>query len=94
MSKYTVILTRSNKETIKTKIKKTGWNRVQLKSILLFCYLIAPLHLTITLYLSDTRETGFVNAITAAGAAYAITRACTAGTLLECSCEKVRLPNT
>ncbi|XP_068620900.1 protein Wnt-6 [Battus philenor] len=38
--------------------------------------------------LRDTRETGFVNAITAAGVAYAITRACTAGALLECSCEK------
>ncbi|KAI5639665.1 wnt family domain-containing protein [Phthorimaea operculella] len=36
----------------------------------------------------DTRETGFVNAITAAGVTYAITRACTAGSLLECSCEK------
>ncbi|GBP92098.1 Protein Wnt-6 [Eumeta japonica] len=36
----------------------------------------------------DTRETGFVNAITAAGVAYAITRACTAGALLDCSCEK------
>ncbi|KAJ0181637.1 hypothetical protein K1T71_002359 [Dendrolimus kikuchii] len=36
----------------------------------------------------DTRETGFVNAITAAGVTYSITRACTAGSLLECSCEK------
>lgn len=38
---------------------------------------------------TDTRETGFVNAITAAGVTYSITRACTAGSLLECSCEKV-----
>ncbi|XP_037866642.1 protein Wnt-6 [Bombyx mori] len=36
----------------------------------------------------DTRETGFVNAITAAGVTFSITRACTAGSLLECSCEK------
>lgn len=36
----------------------------------------------------DTRETGFVNAITAAGVTYTITRACTSGLLLECSCEK------
>ncbi|CAG9567463.1 unnamed protein product [Danaus chrysippus] len=41
-----------------------------------------------TPYCVDTRETGFVNAITAAGVTYAITRACTAGSLLECSCEK------
>lgn len=43
------------------------------------------------LLISDTRETGFVNAITAAGVTYAITRACTAGALLECSCEKVMI---
>lgn len=30
-----------------------------------------------------------MNAITAAGVAFAITRACNAGSLLECSCEKV-----
>jgi hypothetical protein len=42
-----------------------------------------------TFSFTDTRETGFVNAITAAGVTYAITRACTAGSLLECSCEKV-----
>lgn len=39
---------------------------------------------------TDTRETGFVNAITSAGVTYSITRACTAGSLLECSCEKVK----
>nr|CAD7570494.1 unnamed protein product [Timema californicum] len=33
----------------------------------------------------DTRETGFVNAITAAGVTYAVTRACTMGDLVECS---------
>ncbi|KOB74985.1 Protein Wnt, partial [Operophtera brumata] len=38
--------------------------------------------------MNDTRETGFVNAITSAGVTYSITRACTAGSLLECSCEK------
>nr|CAD7423542.1 unnamed protein product [Timema monikensis] len=36
----------------------------------------------------DTRETGFVNAITAAGVTYAVTRACTMGDLVECSCDK------
>nr|KAF7425094.1 hypothetical protein H0235_007532 [Vespula pensylvanica] len=39
--------------------------------------------------LSDTRETGFVNAITAAGVTYAVTRACTMGDLVECSCDKM-----
>ncbi|OAD59025.1 Protein Wnt-6 [Eufriesea mexicana] len=38
---------------------------------------------------SDTRETGFVNAITAAGVTYAVTRACTMGHLVECSCDKM-----
>lgn len=36
----------------------------------------------------DTRETSFVNAITAAAVTYAITRACTMGNLVECSCDK------
>lgn len=40
------------------------------------------------LFFSDTRETGFVNAITAAGVTYAVTRACTMGYLVECSCDK------
>ncbi|XP_050482067.1 protein Wnt-6-like isoform X3 [Bombus huntii] len=39
--------------------------------------------------LRDTRETGFVNAITAAGVTYAVTRACTMGHLVECSCDKM-----
>ncbi|XP_055296358.1 protein Wnt-1-like isoform X2 [Sitodiplosis mosellana] len=38
--------------------------------------------------LKDTRETSFVSAITAAGITYAITRACTMGDLVECSCDK------
>ncbi|XP_017777881.1 PREDICTED: protein Wnt-6 [Nicrophorus vespilloides] len=38
--------------------------------------------------LRDTRETGFVNALTAAGVAYAITRACTMNVLTDCSCNK------
>lgn len=38
---------------------------------------------------ADTRETGFVNAITAAGVTYAVTRACTMGHLVECSCDKM-----
>lgn len=37
---------------------------------------------------SDTRETAFVNAITAAGIAYTIAKACSMGELLECSCDK------
>lgn len=40
------------------------------------------------LFFTDTRETGFVNAITAAGVTYAVTRACTMGDLVECSCDK------
>ncbi|XP_068140272.1 protein Wnt-6 [Drosophila tropicalis] len=36
----------------------------------------------------DSRETGFVNAITAAGVTYAVTKACTTGQLVECSCDK------
>ncbi|XP_034097764.1 protein Wnt-6 [Drosophila nasuta] len=36
----------------------------------------------------DSRETGFVNAITAAGVTYAVTKACNMGQLVECSCDK------
>uniref|UniRef100_A0A1A9Z605 Protein Wnt n=2 Tax=Glossina TaxID=44049 RepID=A0A1A9Z605_GLOPL len=36
----------------------------------------------------DTRETGFVNAITSAGVTYAVTKACTLGNLIECSCDR------
>lgn len=39
-------------------------------------------------FVPDTRETGFVNGITAAGVTYAVTRACTMGDLVECSCDK------
>lgn len=39
---------------------------------------------------SDSRETGFVNAIMAAGITYEITRACTAGQLVQCSCDKAK----
>ncbi|GFR28992.1 protein Wnt-6 [Trichonephila clavata] len=38
--------------------------------------------------MTDTRETGFVNAITAAGIIYSITQACSYGQLLDCSCER------
>ncbi|XP_067001792.1 protein Wnt-6 [Anabrus simplex] len=38
--------------------------------------------------MKDTRETGFVNAITTAGVTFAVTRACSTGELLECSCDK------
>ncbi|CAH0776576.1 unnamed protein product [Bemisia tabaci] len=36
----------------------------------------------------DTRESSFVSAITAAGVTYSVTRACTTGELIECSCDK------
>lgn len=36
----------------------------------------------------DTRESGFVNALVAAGVTYQITRACTTGDLLGCSCAR------
>jgi wingless-type MMTV integration site family protein 6 len=37
---------------------------------------------------ADTRETAFVNAITAAGIAYTIAKSCSMGELVECSCDK------
>lgn len=37
---------------------------------------------------TDTRETAFVNAITSAGIAYTIAKACSMGELVECSCDK------
>lgn len=42
----------------------------------------------IKFFITDTRETGFVNAITAAGVTYAVTRACTMGEHIDCSCDK------
>jgi len=38
---------------------------------------------------TDTRETGFVHAITAAGVTHGISRACSLGTLLDCSCHLI-----
>ncbi|KAL7044674.1 hypothetical protein ACKWTF_002022 [Chironomus riparius] len=38
--------------------------------------------------LKDTRETAFVNAITAAGISYTIAKSCSMGELVECSCDK------
>ncbi len=35
---------------------------------------------------TDTRETAFANAITSAGATYALTQACSMGDLLQCGC--------
>lgn len=40
------------------------------------------------LFYSDTRETAFVNAITAAGISYTIAKSCSMGELVECSCDK------
>ncbi|RWS26966.1 Wnt6-like protein [Leptotrombidium deliense] len=37
----------------------------------------------------DTRETSFVNAITAAGVTYAVSQACSLGALLDCSCQRI-----
>ena len=39
-------------------------------------------------FFTDTRETAFVNAITSAGIAYAVAKACSMGELVECSCDK------
>uniref|UniRef100_A0A336LLE8 Protein Wnt n=1 Tax=Culicoides sonorensis TaxID=179676 RepID=A0A336LLE8_CULSO len=36
----------------------------------------------------DTKETGFLYAITSAGVTYSITKACSMGTLIDCSCDK------
>ena len=41
-------------------------------------------------FFPDTRETAFVQAVTAAGITYAVTKACTMGDLVECSCDKSR----
>ncbi|XP_055858859.1 protein Wnt-1 [Episyrphus balteatus] len=38
--------------------------------------------------MKDTRETGFMNAVTSAGVTFAMTKACTMGHLVQCSCEK------
>lgn len=41
----------------------------------------------------DTRETGFVNAILAAGISFQVARACTKGELIGCACDKHRNKN-
>lgn len=41
-------------------------------------------------FVSDTRETGFVNAILAAGISFQVARACTKGELIGCACDKHR----
>ncbi|CAG0883852.1 unnamed protein product [Darwinula stevensoni] len=38
----------------------------------------------------DTRETGFVHAITSAGVTHAVTKACTNGELLDCTCDNLQ----
>lgn len=51
-------------------------------------------HSTITINSIDTRETGFVHAITAAGVTYAVSRACSMGLLLGCSCHMISKSST
>lgn len=46
------------------------------------------LQLKHNLFPIDTRETAFVHAVTAAGIAYTIAKACSMGELVECSCDK------
>jgi len=42
--------------------------------------------------ISDSRETAYVYAISSAGVAFSVTRACSRGELNECSCDsRVRL---
>ncbi|XP_055376678.1 protein Wnt-6 [Condylostylus longicornis] len=41
--------------------------------------------------MKETKEAAFVNAITSAGITYAVTKACTTGALVECSCDKNHL---
>nr|CDI40102.1 WNT6 protein [Euperipatoides kanangrensis] len=38
--------------------------------------------------MQDIRETAFLNAITAAGVTFAVTQACSAGHLLQCTCDR------
>lgn len=38
-------------------------------------------------FTTDTRETAFVYAITAAGVVYTVTQACSMGNLLQCTCD-------
>ncbi|XP_063697462.1 protein Wnt-6 [Culicoides brevitarsis] len=38
--------------------------------------------------MKDTKETGFLYAITSAGVTYSVTKSCSMGTLIDCSCDK------
>lgn len=43
--------------------------------------------------MKDTRETGFVNAITSAGVSFSVTKACSLGSSISCYCDPTKLPD-
>lgn len=49
--------------------------------------LATPMIFTVTFFVSGSRESAFVHAISSAGVVFAITRACSQGELKSCSCD-------
>lgn len=41
------------------------------------------------MFISDSKETSFVNAVMSAGVTYALTKACNKGSILNCECGKL-----